>query len=86
MASPHTHDVGIDHLMRALVYTLERTLDNATRQLAGVENLAGTYPFDFARSRKAFRLNEFLHRMVEPAHRARFLADPEGAFEDAGLT
>ena len=24
--------------------------------------------------------------MVEPAHRARFLADPEAAFEDAGLT
>ena len=24
--------------------------------------------------------------MVEPAHRARFLADPEGAFADAGLT
>jgi len=66
--------------------TLARTLDNATRQLAGVENLAGTYPFDFARSRKAFRLNDFLHRMVEPAHRARFLADPEGTFEDAGLT
>jgi len=66
--------------------TLARTLDNATRQLAGIENLAGTYPFDFARSRKAFRLNDFLHRMVEPAHRARFLADPEGTFEDAGLT
>ena len=66
--------------------TLARTLEDATRQLAGIENLAGTYPFDFARSRKAFRLNDFLHRMVEPAHRARFLADPEGAFEDAGLT
>jgi len=66
--------------------TLARTLEDATRQLAGIENLAGTYPFDFARSRKAFRLNDFLHRMVEPAHRARFLADPEGTFEDAGLT
>ncbi len=59
---------------------------NATRQLAGVEKLAGTYPFDYTRSVKAYRLNEFLHRMVEPAHRARFLADPESAFDEAGLT
>ena len=35
-------------------------------QLAGIEKLAGTYPFDFARSVKAYRLNDFLHRMVEP--------------------
>jgi gallate dioxygenase len=56
------------------------------RQLAGVERLPGTYPFDYARSRKAYRLNDFLHRMVEPAHRARFLADPDGAFADAGLS
>jgi gallate dioxygenase len=59
--------------------------DNATRQLAGIENLTGTYPFDFTRSVKAYRLNEFLHRLIEPAHRARFLADPEAAFEEAGL-
>ena len=63
-----------------------RTRESAARQLAGVEKLAGTYPFDFARSVKAYRLNDFLHRMVEPAHRAAFLADPEAAFEAAGLT
>lgn len=62
------------------------TRAEAARQLAGVEKLAGTYPFDFARSVKAFRLNDFLHRMVEPAHRAAFLADPEASFEAAGLT
>jgi gallate dioxygenase len=60
--------------------------ENATRQLAGIEKLPGTYPFDFARSVKAYRLNDFLHRMVEPAHRERFRADPEGAFADADLT
>ena len=38
------------------------------------------------RSVKAYRLNGFLHRMIEPAHRARFLADPEAAFADAELT
>jgi gallate dioxygenase len=63
-----------------------RTLEAARRQLAGIEKLPGTYPFDFARSRKAYRLNDFLHRMIEPAHRAAFLADPEAAFEAAGLT
>ncbi len=65
---------------------LARTRAEGQRQLAGVDKLPGTYPFDYARSRKAYRLNDFLHRMVEPAHRARFLADPEGAFEAAGLT
>ncbi len=55
-------------------------------QLAGIEQLAGTYPFDFARSVKAYRINDFLHRLVDPAHRARFLADPEAAFEAAGLS
>ncbi len=58
----------------------------AGRQLAGAEKLAGTYPFDHARSVKAYRLNDFLHRMIEPAHRARFLADPEATFEAAALT
>ncbi|HEY7903932.1 MAG TPA: gallate dioxygenase [Casimicrobiaceae bacterium] len=65
---------------------LARTRAEGERQLAGVERLPGTYPFDFARSRKAYRLNDFLHRMVDPAHRARFLADPEASFADAGLT
>src|SRR5262249_37518919 len=64
----------------------EKTREAAARQLAGIEKLPGTYPFDFARSRKAYRLNEFLHRMIEPAHRAAFVADPEAAFIAAGLT
>jgi gallate dioxygenase len=34
----------------------------------------------------AYRLNDFLHRMIEPAHRTRFLADPEPSFEAAGLS
>ncbi len=65
---------------------IARTREDAARQLAGVEKLSGTYPFDFVRSVKAYRLNDFLHRMIEPAHRAAFLADPEAAFEAAGLT
>ncbi len=65
---------------------IARTRAEAARQLAGVERLPGTYPFDFGRSVKAYRLNDFLHRMIEPAHRERFLADPEAAFAAADLS
>jgi len=54
-------------------------------QLAGAGGLEGTYPFTLERSVKAYRLNRFLHRMVEPAHRTAFLAEPETAFAQAGL-
>jgi hypothetical protein len=39
-----------------------------------------------AASRKAYRLNRYLHRMIEPAHRRAFLADPEATFAEAGLS
>ena len=35
---------------------------------------------------RAYRINDYLHRMVEPAHREAFMADPEASFEAAGLT
>jgi gallate dioxygenase len=56
------------------------------RQLAGAEKIPGTYPFTLERSVKAYRLNKFLHDMVNPGHRQKFLADPEASFKDAGLT
>jgi gallate dioxygenase len=56
------------------------------RELAGVEKLEGTYPFTLDRSVKAFRINEFLHRLIEPTFRKQFLADPEPLFEAARLT
>jgi len=55
-------------------------------QLEGIEQLEGTYPFTLKTSVKAYRLNKFLHALTDPDHRHRFLADPEAAFEDAGLT
>ena len=54
--------------------------------LQGVENLAGTYPFTIERSVAAFSINDYLHRMVEPAHRELFLRSPEDSFEAAALT
>jgi gallate dioxygenase len=55
-------------------------------QLAGVERLHGSYPFTLERSVRGYRINRFLHDLVEPAHRAAFLADEESAFERASLS
>src|SRR5262252_8967048 len=56
------------------------------RQLKGAERIPGTYPFTLERSVKAYRINKFLHDMIDPAHRKRFLADPEASFKEAELT
>ena len=56
------------------------------RQLAGIEKLSGTYPFTLARSVKGYRLNKFLHNLIEPAWRVRFRSDQDALFETAGLT
>jgi gallate dioxygenase len=56
------------------------------QELAGVEKLEGTYPFTIKVAVKAYGINDFLHRMVEPEHRAAFQSDPEASFERAGLS
>jgi len=55
-------------------------------QLAGTEALEGTYPFIQVRSVRAFRINRFLHDLINAGPRAAFLADEEKACEAAGLT
>jgi gallate dioxygenase len=65
---------------------VERQRRLVASQLSGAERLEGTYPFTLERSVKAFRINDYLHRMVEPSHREAFLRDPESSFEAAGLT
>jgi gallate dioxygenase len=65
---------------------VERQRRHVANELRGVERLEGTYPFTLERSVKAFRINDYLHRMVEPSHRQAFLGDPEASFEAAGLT
>jgi len=74
---------GTDEPSAAVV---ERQRHHVATQLSGIERLEGTYPFTLERSVKAFRINDYLHRMVEPAHREAFLRDPEASFEAAGLT
>lgn len=55
-------------------------------QLEGVEAIAGTYPFDVRTSVRTYRINRFLWRITDPAHRQRLADDPEQAYEDAGLS
>lgn len=64
----------------------ERHRAHVGAQLAGIEQLEGTYPFTIGRCVQAYRLNRFLHRLVEPAHRARFLADESACMHEAGLS
>ena len=55
-------------------------------QLVGAERLSGTYPFTLERSVKTYRLNKFLHDMVQPAYREAFRADEEASYRAAGLS
>lgn len=55
-------------------------------ELAGVGKIEGTYPFTLEVSHRAYRLNDFLHRLVEPAHRERFLNDTRKLYDEFGIT
>ena len=66
--------------------TTSNYLNHVGHQLEGAGALEGTYPFNFERSVKAYRLNKFLHDLVHKDHRTKFLTEPEAAFEEAGLT
>jgi gallate dioxygenase len=59
---------------------------HAALQVKGVETLEGTYLFDLERSVGHYRLNKFLHDLIDPSHRSAFSADPESAFEKAALS
>lgn len=63
-----------------------RHLAHVGTQLAGAEKLAGTYPFELARSAKGYRLNKFLHDLVHPACRQSFKTDEAAAMRNAGLS
>jgi len=58
----------------------------AARELAGVEAIEGTYPFTIDRAVKGFRINHFLHRLIEPEFRKRFVEDQEALFAESDLT
>lgn len=56
------------------------------RQLDGIEEIAGTYPFDLRTSIRALRINRFFWNLARPECRELFLRDPDQAFARAGLT
>ena len=64
----------------------ERHLEKMAEQLRGIDVMTGTYPFDIERSVKAYRINKYLHAMVSPEHRGRFLANEEASLAEADLT
>jgi gallate dioxygenase len=64
----------------------ERHRAHMAAELRGVEQLDGTYPFTLQRSVARFRINDYLHRMVEPGHRAAFQHDPDTHMAAHGLT
>ena len=55
-------------------------------ELEGAGALTGTYPFTHARSHANLRINTFLHDLVIPAHRARFVSDFEALATVRGLS
>lgn len=61
-------------------------LERINSEWRGIEDIEGSYPFTLDRSVKAYRLNKFLHDLVDPGKRRQFLDDEEAAFEAAGLT
>lgn len=64
---------------------VEDHLAHVNKQLKGVERLEGTYPYTLERSHKAFRVNKFLHDLVHPDFRKKFLDDPDATLEASDL-
>ena len=54
--------------------------DQARREYDGVTKLEGSYPFTLDRSSRAYRLNRYLHGIIQPELRGRFLYDREGSY------
>jgi gallate dioxygenase len=77
-------DVAVDPARTARVNAEHRA--HMAHQTAGAEQLDGTYPFTLERSVAHYRINSYLHQLIKPEFRARFLADPEATYEEAGLT
>ena len=65
---------------------IEAYRDHMAYELVGAEKLEGTYPFTLERSRRAYRMNDFLHQLIIPEFRERFLSDMDGLAEEHGLT
>jgi gallate dioxygenase len=54
------------------------------QQWNGLEKLPGTYPFTLDRSVKAYRLNSFLHSLLQPERRKRVPRRTRAAVRGSG--
>jgi gallate dioxygenase len=54
--------------------------EQTRREYDGVGELEGSYPFTLDRSSRAYRLNRYLHGIIQPELRGRFLYDREGSY------
>ena len=66
--------------------TIKAFREHMGYELQGADTLKGTYPFTHARSHANFRINDFLHRLVMPEHRKRFLDDFDALADEYKLT
>ena len=60
--------------------SVEAYAAQARREYDGVAEIEGSYPFTLDRSSKAYRLNRYLHGIIQPELRGRFLYDREGSY------
>lgn len=56
------------------------------RELDGAEKLSGTYPFTHSRSHANLRINSFLHDLVKPNHRTKFISNFDELASEFNLT
>lgn len=55
-------------------------------EIAGIEELGGTYVFDVRVSNRTLNLNRFFWNMIGQAWREAYVKDPEPVMDSAGLT
>ena len=60
--------------------SVEAYAAQARREYGGVAEIEGSFPFTLDRSSKAYRLNRYLHGIIQPELRGRFLYDREGSY------
>jgi len=77
-------EVAVDPALNAASHELHR--QHMAHQTSGAEALEGTYPFTLERSVDRYRINSYLHQLIDPAFRQRFLGNPDSTYEEAGLT
>ena len=75
-----------NHAAPAAAAEIERHRTHIGEQLRGIEKLAGTYPYTLERSVKGYRVNKFLHGLIDPARRERFRADEAVCMREAQLS